>query len=99
MQPLLQVRKADIESLSFAIEKWRYKLLNKIPEEYEWEYTKKYNVPHNPLYDMVDHDGLVYRSIGCYPCTKPTSKEGEERAGRSQDKEDIMEHLRSLGYM
>ena len=64
-----------------------------------WDYTKKFNVPYNPLYDRVEHGNLRYRSIGCYPCTKPVSPEGAERAGRSQDKEDQMEQLSRLGYM
>ena len=68
-------------------------------EKMVWDYIKKNNIPYNPLYDKEDHNGLVYRSIGCYPCTKPTRKEGEERAGRNQEKEEIMEHLRALGYM
>ena len=47
-----------------------------------------------------EHDGLVYRSIGCWPFTKPVPKdETEERAGRELDKERLMESLRSLVYM
>ncbi len=57
-----------------------------------WEYTKSRGIPYNPLYDRG------YRSLGCAPCTKPTSKDGAERSGRSQDKEKIMERLRALGY-
>ena len=33
-------------------------------------------IPYNPLHDVG------YRSIGCIPCTRPTSPEEEERAGR-----------------
>lgn len=55
-----------------------------------------------------------FRSLGCEPCTEPiesdiTSVQGMieeiedsdegERSGRSQDKEKIMQRLRSLGYM
>jgi hypothetical protein len=32
------------------------------------------------------------------PCTKPSPPDGPERAGRSQDKEEIMARLRALGY-
>jgi phosphoadenylyl-sulfate reductase (thioredoxin) len=65
-----------------------------------WKYIRKYKVPYNPLYDRVEHGNLVYRSIGCYPCTKPVPKDSlSERAGRVQDKQEIMEDLRKLGYM
>jgi sulfate adenylyltransferase subunit 2 len=65
-----------------------------------WNYIKKNNTPYNPLYDRVEHGNLVFRSIGCYPCTKPTPKTMiSERAGRTQDKEDLMEDLRKVGYM
>ncbi len=65
-----------------------------------WEYLRSRNVPYNPLYDKEEHGGLVYRSIGCWPFTKPVPKDTpEERAGRSVDKERLMEDLRSLGYM
>lgn len=65
-----------------------------------WEYLKGNNIPYNPLYDRVEHGGLIYRSIGCYPCTSPISRDvQEERAGRTLDKEQIMEDLRALGYM
>jgi phosphoadenosine phosphosulfate reductase len=33
-------------------------------------------IPYNPLHDVG------YRSIGCIPCTRPTTPEEEERAGR-----------------
>lgn len=65
-----------------------------------WEYTKSQDVPYNPLYDKEEHNGLVYRSIGCWPFTKPVPKDAiEERSGRQLDKERLMEDLRSLGYM
>lgn len=65
-----------------------------------WDYIKKYKIAYNPLYDKEEHNGLVYRSIGCWPFTKPVPKdEPEERAGREVDKERLMESLRSLGYM
>jgi 3'-phosphoadenosine 5'-phosphosulfate sulfotransferase (PAPS reductase)/FAD synthetase len=65
-----------------------------------WKYTKQENIPYNPLYDY-DLDGLVYKSIGCFPCTKPINPSETERGGRAQDKEseEVMERLRALGYM
>ncbi|KPJ70725.1 hypothetical protein AMJ51_01180 [Microgenomates bacterium DG_75] len=61
---------------------------------------KRNKIPYNPLYDRVEHGNLIYRSIGCWPCTKPVSKKTlEERGGRALDKEELMEDLRALGYM
>lgn len=57
-----------------------------------WEYIRKYNVPYCSLYDNG------YRSLGCEPCTQPSSIDGPERSGRSRDKELIMNRLRELGY-
>lgn len=57
-----------------------------------WEYIRKYKLPYCTLYDKG------YRSIGCEPCTKPTKEGSPERGGRAQDKEEIMERLRALGY-
>jgi sulfate adenylyltransferase subunit 2 len=65
-----------------------------------WQYIKSEKIPYNSLYDKEEHNGLVYRSIGCWPFTKPIPKEGaDERSGREVDKERLMESLRSLGYM
>jgi len=65
-----------------------------------WAYIKKYNVEYNPLYDRVEHGNLVFKSIGCYLCTRPVPKDSlSERAGRAQDNEDKMETLRRDGYM
>ena len=79
-----------------------------------WQYTKRENLPVNPLY--FARNGRRYRSLGCMPCTVSipstastideiieeikTSKT-PERAGRAQDKERayMMQKLRSLGYM
>ena len=65
-----------------------------------WGYLKKNKIPYNPLYDRIEHGNLIFRSIGCWPCTKPIPKEQiEERGGRALDKEELMEDLRALGYM
>lgn len=64
-----------------------------------WEYIKTNNVPYNPLYDRVEHGNLRYRSIGCYPCTKPVAPGESERAGRDSTKEDLMQQMCRLGYM
>jgi phosphoadenosine phosphosulfate reductase len=61
-------------------------------EEDVWRYLKDRGIPHNPLYDKG------YRSLGCKLCTRPTPIGGKERSGRAQDKEEIMERLRALGY-
>jgi phosphoadenosine phosphosulfate reductase len=39
-------------------------------------YISVNEIPYNPLHDAG------YRSIGCIPCTRPTSPDEEERAGR-----------------
>lgn len=41
-----------------------------------WDYIKKHNIPYNALHDQG------YRSIGCWPCTKASSSNESERAGR-----------------
>jgi len=68
-----------------------------------WEYVLKHDVPMNPLYKRMipkgEDETLTYKSIGCYPCTEPVPYGSEERAGRRQDKDKIMERLRALGYM
>ena len=67
-----------------------------------WEYTFKFNLPIHPLYKQG------YRSIdGKYDSKKTSDKPAweqdlehtKERAGRSQDKEGMMEKLRRFGYM
>jgi len=67
-----------------------------------WEYTFKNNLPIHPLYKQG------YRSIdGKYDSKKTSDKPAweqdlehtKERAGRSQDKEGMMEKLRRFGYM
>ena len=41
-----------------------------------WDYIREQGIPYNALHDRG------YRSIGCWPCTKPTAKGDNERAGR-----------------
>ena len=67
-----------------------------------WDYTLKNDLPKHPLYSKG------FRSIDGKEDSIPTSdlpawkqdfNTTLERAGRSQDKEGIMERLRKLGYM
>ena len=41
-----------------------------------WEHLREREIPYNPLHDRG------YGSIGCWPCTRPTSEGQDERAGR-----------------
>ena len=41
-----------------------------------WKYLHDHKIPYNPLHDRG------YRSIGCWPCTRPTAGGDNERAGR-----------------
>lgn len=41
-----------------------------------WNYIREHNIPYNPLHDRG------YGTIGCWPCTKPGGRDGNERAGR-----------------
>ncbi len=41
-----------------------------------WQYIKDHRIPYNPLHDRG------YRSIGCWPCTRPIAEGDDERAGR-----------------
>lgn len=41
-----------------------------------WAYIRQHQIPYNPLHDQG------YRSIGCWPCTRPTAQGEDERAGR-----------------
>jgi sulfate adenylyltransferase subunit 2 len=52
-----------------------------------WEYIRRENVPVVPLY-FDNGDGHRYRSLGCWPCTKPV-----ESTAKNYD--DIVEELRS----
>lgn len=57
-----------------------------------WNYIHIHNVPYVSLYNKG------YRSLGEKPFTKKTPKGGNERSGREQEKENLMEKLRSIGY-
>jgi phosphoadenosine phosphosulfate reductase len=54
-----------------------------------WRYILDNDIPYNPLHDAG------YRSIGCIPCTRPTTPDEEERAGRwaGSDKLECGIHL------
>ena len=45
-------------------------------EEDVWNYIQTHNVPYHPFYEQG------YTSIGCAPCTRPTSAGEDPRAGR-----------------
>ncbi|HKO87438.1 MAG TPA: phosphoadenylyl-sulfate reductase [Burkholderiales bacterium] len=45
-------------------------------EEEVWAYLQVYEVPYNRLFDQG------YRSVGCAPCTRPTTAGEDVRAGR-----------------
>ncbi len=44
--------------------------------EQVWDYIRSNNVPYNELHDRG------FRSIGCEPCTRPTTPDQHEREGR-----------------
>jgi sulfate adenylyltransferase subunit 2 len=77
-----------------------------------WEYTKLRGLMFNPMY--ISKNGKRFRSLGCMPCTNPVNSNAsnideiieelkttqeEERSGRENTKEELMEQLRALGYM
>lgn len=41
-----------------------------------WTYVREHGLPYNPLHDRG------FRSIGCWPCTRPVGAGENERAGR-----------------
>ncbi len=77
-----------------------------------WEYVRREKIPLLDLY--LAKGGKRYRSIGCECCCAPVDSDADtidkvikelkmtksqEREGRAQDKEHLMQKLRSLGYM
>jgi len=75
----------------------RYELFKLHPladwdEKRVWTYIVEHEIPYNPLHDVG------YRSIGCIPCTRPTSPGEEERAGRwaGSDKLECGLHLETI---
>ena len=79
---------------------------------WSWLDVLRFYLEHKDLLNPLYLKG--YTSLGCKPCTKPTinkqfnsveeyiqyilEHEVKERAGRIQDKEQIMEKLRAIGY-
>ena len=55
---------------------WKLHPLADWDEKRVWAYITVNEIPYNPLHDVG------FRSIGCIPCTRPTSADEEERAGR-----------------
>ena len=56
-------------------------------------YVKQNNIRTNPLYNQG------FTSLGCTICTeKNLDPNAHERAGRGKVREEIMQHLRDLGY-
>ena len=68
---------------------WKIHPLADWDEKQVWSYIFANDIPYNPLHDAG------YRSIGCIPCTRPTSPDEEERAGRwaGSDKLECGVHL------
>ena len=68
---------------------WKLHPLADWDEKRVWSYILANDIPYNPLHDAG------YRSIGCIPCTRPTSPDEEERAGRwaGSDKLECGIHL------
>jgi phosphoadenosine phosphosulfate reductase len=70
---------------------WKFHPLADWDEKRVWAYIAVNEIPYNPLHDAG------YRSIGCMPCTRPTSPDEEERAGRwaGSDKLECGLHVES----
>ncbi|WP_267162840.1 phosphoadenosine phosphosulfate reductase family protein [Halovenus salina] len=108
VHPILQFKEADVwdafwhyvvpeEAEEFPDEGYIPQAGDDLPEGVEWE-----DVPISPKYVAG------FRSLGSEVSTEKTTDEPAwlqnledttERAGRAQDKEDLMERLRDLGYM
>jgi phosphoadenosine phosphosulfate reductase len=41
-----------------------------------WRHIFAHELPYNPLHDRG------YASVGCWPCTRPTTDAADERSGR-----------------
>ncbi len=67
-----------------------------------WDYMFQYKLPIHPLYyqGYRSIDGKYdSKKIGDKPAWEQDLENTEERAGRAQDKEKMMERLREFGYM
>ncbi len=67
-----------------------------------WQYIFKYNLPIHPLYRQGYRsiDGKFdSKKVDNRPAWEQDLEHTKERAGRSQDKEGVMETLRQFGYM
>ena len=62
---------------------WKIHPLADWDEKRIWAYIRVNEIPFNPLHESG------YRSIGCIPCTRPTSPDEEERAGRWADSDKL----------
>jgi phosphoadenosine phosphosulfate reductase len=51
--------------------------------KHTWAYVLVNEVPYNPLFDNG------YKSVGCWPCTKPVAADAAERDGRWIDKDKL----------
>lgn len=80
----------------------RYRPILHFSERDIWDTTLYFGIPYCPLYETG------YRSLGAKTTSIKTSdipaweqdlEHTEERSGRRQDKESMMERLRMLGYM
>ncbi|PSQ58792.1 nodulation protein [Halobacteriales archaeon SW_7_71_33] len=106
IQPILQFAEADVWDAF-----WSYVVPESVPDYPEGHVPQDYD----DLPDGVTHADLPispkyfegYRSLGSEISTERSDQKPawlqdlstEERAGRAQDKEDLMERLRDLGYM
>lgn len=52
-----------------------------------WEYLQRENIPIIPIY-FDNGKGLRYRSLGCYPCTKPVESNAKNVNGIIQELKD-----------
>jgi phosphoadenosine phosphosulfate reductase len=62
---------------------WKLHPLADWDEKRVWAYIHVNEIPYNPLHETG------YRSIGCIPCTRPTTPDEEERAGRWADSDKL----------